>query len=333
MSPPRPGPLNLITDVPGLLVGQATDERVQTGVTVALLPGGWTAAVDVRGGGPGEREHAPLGLENLVGQAHAIVLTGGSVYGLAAADGVCAALASRGEGLRLNPEPPTIPIVPAAVLHDLANPGDKAWGMDPPYRRLGIEAVEAAASSFDLGAVGAGRGARAGLVQGGVGSASVDLGDGLIVGALVGANPLGSAYMPDGETFWAWPFEMDREFGGRRPSAASYAHDPVPELARLKRAGRLTPGVNTTIALVAVSAALTGPECKRVAMMAHDGMARAVRPAHTPFDGDTVFAVASGPALPSEERWRIVAQVGSAAADCLARAIARAVWTASHQPA
>ena len=324
----RPGPRNLITDVPGLRVGHATDAAGRTGVTVARLPGGWTAAVDIRGGGPGERETAPLALENLVGKAHAIVLTGGSVFGLAAADGVCAALSLEGEGLALNADPPTIPIVPAAVLHDLANGGDKAWGMEPPYRRLGVEALSAADERFLLGAVGAGRGAKAGLIPGGVGSASVVLGGGVVVGALAAANPLGSVHMPGGEVFWAWPFEMDGEFGGGIPSGEVAAHDPVPDLSRLRRAGRLTPGTNTTIALVAVSAELTGPECRRVAMMAHDGLARAVRPAHTPFDGDTIFAVAKGTVLPDEGRWERVAEYGSAAADCLARAIARAVYEA-----
>ncbi len=325
-----PGPLNLITDVAGLSVGHATDEGARTGVTVALLPGGWTAAVDIRGGGPGERETAPLGLENLVGRAHAVVLTGGSVFGLAAADGVCAALSARGEGLALGPT--AVPIVPAAVLYDLANGGDKAWGLDPPYRRLGIKAEAAAGERFALGAVGAGRGAQAGRRQGGVGSASVDLGEGVMVGALVAANPLGSALMPDDRTFWAWPFEMGGEFGGARPAADLVAHDPVPELSRLAPAG-LQAGTATTIALVATSAELTAPECKRVAMMAHDGLARAVRPAHTPFDGDTVFAAApasGGVPLPAESRWGRVARIGSAAADCLARAIARAVWEAGR---
>ena len=327
----RPGPLNLITDVPGLKVGHATDEPARTGVTMVLLPGGWTAAADVRGGGPGERDISVLGLENLVGRAHAIVLSGGSVYGLAAADGVTVALAAAGEGLRLNPADPVVPITPAAILYDLGNGGDKAWGLDPPYRRLGIEAVAAAADRFDLGAVGAGRGAMAGARPGGLGSASVVLGEGLTVGALAAVNPLGSVFMANGETPWAWPFEMDGEFGGRRPGSFAVDPDPMPDFSRLRR--RAQPGANTTLGVIAVSATLSGPECKRIAIMAHDGMARAIRPAHTPFDGDIVFVAASGDGALSDNRAVDVARIGSAAADCLARAIARGAWEAAGQSA
>ncbi|WP_174301644.1 P1 family peptidase [Caulobacter sp. S45] len=325
----RPGPLNLITDVPGLRVGHATDEAARTGVTVALLPGGWTAAADVRGGGPGERDVSALGLENLVGRAHAIVLSGGSVYGLAAADGVTVALAQAGEGLRLNPADPLVPITPAAILYDLGNGGDKAWGLEPPYRRLGMDAVGAAAERFALGAVGAGRGAMAGARPGGLGSASVVLGDGLVVGGLAAVNPLGSVFMADGETPWAWPFEMDGEFGGQRPEGFAIDPEPMPDLSRLGRRAR--PGANTTLGVIAVSAALSGAECKRIAIMAHDGMARAIRPAHTPFDGDIVFVAASGDGALAGSRAVEVARIGSAAADCLARAIARGAWEAARQ--
>ncbi len=327
----RPGPLNLITDVPGLTVGNAVDETVRTGVTVVLCDGHWSAGVDVRGGGPGVRESETLAPENLVGKAHAVVLAGGSVFGLGAADGVVAALSARGVGLRLKPGSPAIPIVPGAVLHDLGNGGDKAWGLEPPYRRLGLEATAAAAARFDLGSTGAGRGAMAGLVKGGLGSASLDLGGGLMVGALAAVNPVGSVHMPDGETFWAWPFEIDGEFGGRRPGADLVpAREPLPEQSRLKAERRLEPGANTTLCVVAVSADLTSAECKRVAMMAQDGLARAVRPAHTPFDGDVVFAVAGGGvALGQDERPLHVARLGSACADVLARAIARGVYSAT----
>jgi L-aminopeptidase/D-esterase-like protein len=324
---PSPGPLNLITDVPGLLVGHATDAKAASGVTTLLLPGPWTAGVDVRGGGPGVRETASLEPESLNSIAHAIVLAGGSVFGLGAADGVAASLSQRGVGLKLFPHSPHIPIVPSAVLHDLANEGDKQWGMTPPYRDLGIASVEAASHSFALGSIGAGRGAAAGRLKGGVGSASLDLGDGVMIGALVAANPVGSALMPDGKTYWAWPFEFGDEFGGHRPHGPADAHDPIPDLSRLLDIGRMKPGANTTIAVVAASVALTPAECKRLAIMAQDGLSRAVRPAHTPFDGDTVFAVADGVALPPKgaERSVQIARIGSAAADCLARAIARAV--------
>ena len=325
----RPGPRNLITDVPGLLVGNATDAAVASGVTLARFPGGWTAGVDVRGGGPGVRETETLSAENGYARLHALTLSGGSVFGLGAADGVTAALSAAGEGFPVRPGAPTAPIVAGAVLYDLANGGDKAWGLEPPYRRLGQDALAAAGEAFDLGAVGAGRGARAGLIQGGLGSASLDLGDGLMVGALAAVNPVGSVFMPDGETFWAWPFEIDGEFGGRVPTGPQSAVEPMPDDSRLAGQGRLTPGANTTLAVVAVNAALTPGECKRLAMMAQDGLSRAIRPAHTPFDGDVVFAVASGAIeLGQDERLRRLARLGSAAGDCLARAIARGVYLA-----
>lgn len=325
---PRPGPLNLITDVPGLRVGHATDEAVRSGVTALLVDGFWAASVDVRGGGPGTRETEALAPENLIGKVHAIVLAGGSVFGLGAADGVTAALSARGHGLHLKPGAPAIPLVPAAVLHDLANGGDKQWGLEPPYRHLGIAAVDAADTHFAQGLVGAGRGAMAGLIPGGIGSASVELDEGLVVGALVAANPIGSALMPDGKTFWAWPFELDGEFGGQRPAAdQAPVSEPVPDQSRLAVLGRTQAGANTTLAIVACNTDLSSAECKRVAMMAHDGMARAVRPAHTPFDGDTIFAIAGGQisAGSGNARQVQVGRIGSAAADCLARAIARAV--------
>ena len=325
----RPGPLNLITDVPGLLVGNATDEAARSGVTLARFPGGWTAGVDVRGGGPGVRETAALSPENGYPRLHALTLSGGSVFGLGAADGVAAALSRDGEGFLVRPETPLVPIVAGAVLYDLANGGDKAWGEEPPYRRLGREALAAADGRFALGAVGAGRGARAGLVQGGLGSASLDLGDGLIAGALVAVNPVGSVFMPDGETFWAWPFEIGQEFGGRFPTGPAGAIEPMPDDSRLAALGRLTPGANTTLALVAVNADLTPAECQRLAIMAQDGLSRAIRPAHTPFDGDVVFAAASGAvALGQEGRQHRLARLGAAAGDCLARAIARGVFEA-----
>jgi L-aminopeptidase/D-esterase-like protein len=324
-----PGPLNLITDIAGLKVGHATDENIRSGVTAVLCGSGWPAAVDVRGGGPGTRETDALSPENLVGRAHAIVLAGGSVFGLGAADGVAASLSSQGIGLRIRPNSLAIPIVPAAVLHDLANGGDKNWGLAPPYRDLGIRAVSAADAQFALGAVGAGRGAMAGLIKGGIGSASLALGHGLMVGALVALNSVGSALMPDGKTYWAWAFELDQEFGGSGPPAkAMDLSDPAPDDARLLAIGRLQPGANTTLGVVACNANLNNAECMRVAMMAQDGIARAIRPAHTPFDGDTVFAVASGELTLDNQLTRAahIGRIGSAAADCLSRAIARAVY-------
>lgn len=327
---PHPAPLNLITDLPGLTVGHAACARTRSGVTTLFCDRPWVAAVDVRGGGPGLRETEALAPENLVGAVDAIVFAGGSVFGLAAADGVVAVLSAAGRGLHLKQNAPAIPIVPGAVLHDLGNGGDKDWGLEPPYRRLGIDSVADARRDFALGAVGAGLGAGAGIFPGGIGSTSIDLGDGLIVAALVAANPIGSVYMPDGETFWAWPFEIDGEFGGHRPGALAPVSEPVPDLSILGALGRTQAGANTTLAVVASTADLSAAECKRVAMMAQDGMARAVRPAHTPFDGDVVFAITSGTHALGQGNQRHVdiGRIGSAAADCLARAIARGVYAA-----
>ena len=327
----RAGPLNLITDVAGLKVGHATDERAATGVTTLLGAHPLVAAVDVRGGAPGVRETDTLAPDALVGHAHAIVLAGGSVFGLAAADGVAVALSTQGVGLRLHAHTHAIPIVPAAVLHDLAGAGDKQW-TEPPYRQLGIDSLAAAGSHFALGAIGAGRGARAGLIAGGLGSASLELGEGLTVGALVAVNSIGSVLMPDGRTYWSWPFEIGGEFGGARPAPSVSAIDPAPPDSRLALIGGPLPGSSTVIGIVATSAPLTRPECRRLAMMAHDGIARAVRPAHTPFDGDVIFAVATGlgTALAEPGRATALARIGSAAADCMARAIARGVYEANR---
>ncbi len=324
-----PGALNLITDVKGLTVGNATDETAKTGVTVLRCARAFVSAVDVRGGAPGVRETDTLAPETLVGRTDAIVLTGGSVFGLAAADGVASALSQQNIGLRIGVKGPAIPIVPAAVLHDLANDGDKNWGDTPPYRALGVEAAQNASGNFNLGSLGAGRGAMAGALKGGLGSASLILEDGVAVGALVAANPVGSVVMADGKTFYAWPWECDGEFGDQSPPEKKDGADPFPAHSRL--GNRTQAGANTTIAIVATSADLTNVEAKRVAMMAHDGIARAVRPAHSPFDGDIVFAIATAAdAAPTDPLMRAgaIARIGAAAGDCLARAIARAVFEA-----
>lgn len=321
----RPGSRNLITDVAGVRVGQAIDERVATGVTVVLCDAPAVCAVDVRGGGPGTRETDLLAPENMVEAVDAIALSGGSVHGLAAADGVTAWLAEQGRGYRLAGATVTAPIVPAAILFDLMNGGDKAWGREPPYRRLGIEAAEAAGEDFPCGAHGAGLGAMAGAMQGGVGSASVTTGDGLTVGALVAVNSFGAVVGADGR-FFAGPAEIDGEFGGLGPSRAPIEPDhwPFAKLDPLPRA-------NTTLAVVATDVALTPAECKRVAIMAQDGLARAIRPVHAPFDGDVVFALSTGRIAPSEPRTLCLARLGALAADTLARAIARGVFAASRR--
>jgi L-aminopeptidase/D-esterase-like protein len=329
MTQPGAGPLNLITDVPGVRVGQAHDESVRTGVTVILPQNRAVCACDVRGGAPGTRETDALAPENLVDEADAIVLAGGSVYGLAAADGVTSVLGASGRGylLRAAPGVPPSPIVPAAILYDLANGGNKAWGEAPPYRGLGAAAARAADVSFELGTAGAGYGAMSGRLKGGLGSASAVGEDGFCVGALAAVNSFGSPVAPGGRTFWAAPYEIEAEFGGLGAAGLSASPDDW-GLAKGPPTGR----ENTTIACVATDAALTPPEVKRMAIMAQDGLARALRPAHSPFDGDVVFAFATGVRALPERRWVSVARLGALAADCLARAVARGVYEASPWP-
>lgn len=322
------GPRNLITDVPGLSVGQAQDAAARTGVTVILPDDRAVAACDVRGGGPGTRETDALAPENLVEAIDAIVLSGGSVYGLAAADGVVAWLGARGRGYGglARPGVPPSPVVPGAILYDLANGGDRAWGEDPPYRRLGREAIEAAGLDFRLGTAGAGHGAMAGLLKGGTGSASIIAGDGMAVGAVVCVNSFGSVTAGDGRTFWAAPFEIDAEFGGLGTQGLSARPDAW-GLAKVDPQARM----NTTIACVATDVVLTPAQAKRVAVMAQDGLARAIRPVHAPFDGDVVFALSTG-RRPLEGGDFTIARIGALAADCLARAVARAVYEATPWP-
>jgi len=326
VSTAQPGPRNLITDVAGLKVGQAEDARVATGVTVILPDRPAVCAVDVRGGGPGTRETDLLAAETLVEGVDAITLSGGSVYGLGAGDGVVAWLAQQGRGFTFNSVDVTAPIVPGAILFDLANDGDKAWGLDPPYRRLGIEAAKAAGLDVILGARGAGFGARAGAFQGGVGSASVITADGITVGAIAAVNSLGSVVGRDGR-FFAAGAELGGEFGGLGSSLAAIQ----PDLWPYSKADP-QPRTNTTIACVATDVVLTKGEAKRVAVMAQDGLARAIRPVHAPFDGDVVFALSTG-RVPSAEPGNLtVMRIGALAADALARAVARAVYTAVARP-
>jgi len=320
----HPGKHNLITDVAGLGVGHAHDARVRSGVSVLIGDAPMIAAVDIRGGAPGTRETYALDPSGLAGMADAIVLSGGSVHGLDAASGVTAWLAAKGRGYKLRPEAPPAPIVPAAILFDLVNGGDKNWGAEPPYRALAISAANAAGETFALGNAGAGYGALAGIYKGGLGSASAVAG-GLTMGALVAANPVGSPVIPGSDVFWSFPFEQGSEFGGRRPGGA-FGSVPLELPPDMKGAAR--PRENTMIAVVATDADVTRNELKRIAIMAHDGMARAVRPSHTQFDGDTVFAVSTARRALGTERERAVLYLGSLAADCLARAIARGVYEA-----
>lgn len=320
-----PGPRNLITDVPGVRVGQAHDERARTGVTVILPDQRAVAACDVRGGGPGTRETDALAAENLVDAIDAVVLSGGSVYGLAAADGVVGWLGAQGRGYGLVSAAgvPKSPVVPAAILYDLANGGEKGWGESPPYRQLGRDAAAIANRDFELGTAGAGYGAMAGRLKGGTGSASVVAADGVTVGALVCANPFGSVVAPGGRAFWAAPYELQGEFGGLGASGLQAGPDEW-GLAKADPKARM----NTTIACVATDVVLTPAQAKRVAIMAQDGLARAIRPVHAPFDGDVVFALSTAQRPMGEAPDFTVARIGALAADVLARAVARGVYEA-----
>jgi L-aminopeptidase/D-esterase-like protein len=310
---------SLLTDVPGVLVGNADDERLRSGVSVVLFEQPATAAVDVRGGAPGTRETDLLALENTVESVDAIVLSGGSAFGLDAASGAMALLRERGRGFAVGPA--RVPIVPAAILFDLNNGGDKDWGRFPPYRELGYRAAQAASRAFALGSAGAGFGAQTSTLRGGLGSASaLDGESGRFVGALVAVNAFGSATVGEGPHFWAAPFEVGAEFGGLGlPSPL------MPEVLRptLKR-GLLE---HTTIAVVAADAKLTKPQAKRLAVMAQDGLARALHPAHTPLDGDIVFAAGTGH-HPLTNPPMDLARLGTLAGLVIVRAIARAVYLA-----
>lgn len=310
------GPRNTITDVAGITVGNAEDQAAGSGVTVIIPQEAVVAAVDTRGGAPGTRETDLLNGSTLVDRIDGLVLSGGSAFGLAAADGLMAWLAGQGRGFPVAKT--RIPIVPAAILFDRYEGGPL-----PDYRALARQAAELAGVDFALGNAGAGLGATAGPLKGGLGSASVVEKEGFTVGALAAANPVGSVLMPGGGVFWAWPFERDKEFGGHPPPSGAL----VPEEDFALPGAAQT---NTTLVAVATDAELTTGQAQRIAIMAHDGIARAIRPVHTPFDGDTVFVLATGE-RPLQNPAGDVARLGMWAADCVARAIARGVYAAASR--
>ncbi|MBZ9904707.1 P1 family peptidase [Mesorhizobium sp. BR115XR7A] len=324
----RTGPRNLITDVMGLRVGNASDARLKSGVTTVLCDESAVAGVQILGGAPGTRETDLLEPHNLVETIHAVVLSGGSAFGLDAASGVQAALRERGIGFEVGGF--RVPIVPAAILFDLRNGGDKDWGRYSPYRDLGYESVQAAAVDFQFGTAGAGTGALTSGLKGGLGSASTLLDNGITIGALAAVNPTGSVTVGRTRHFWAAPFEIGDEFGGLGyPS-------PMPEDAkrillkyRDKDHGRqMDSGGNTTIAVIATDAVLTKAAAKRLAISAHDGFVRAIWPTHTPADGDLVFALATGKSgveLTADAAIDLYAAAGAT----MARAISRGVFAAA----
>ena len=312
------GPRNLITDVEGLRVGNAQDDTLKSGCTVLVGDEPFTAAVHVMGGAPGTRETDLLAPDRLVQQVDALVLSGGSGFGLDSSSGVADGLRRMDRGFVIGAV--KVPIVPGAILFDLLNGGDKSW-TDNPYKPLGEAALKDASTSFPLGTVGAGTGATTRELKGGLGSASVVLDNGITVGALVAVNAIGSVIQQEQKHFWAAPFEVDGEFGGKGPATN------VDPFQNLKPYENLTSGTNTTIAIIATDADLTQAEATRVAIAAHDGMARAIVPRHTPYDGDLVFVAATGK-RPLTDKNDIM-QLGHAAANCLTRAIARGVYEAT----
>lgn len=323
----KPGERNLITDVDGIKVGNAQNNSVKTGVTVILATEPSVATVLVAGGGPGTRETDLLKSGMMVDKVDAVVLSGGSAYGLASADGVVSALGAlgRGFGLSKNSEVPKTPIVPAAILYDLANGGDKNWGNLPPYFALGQEAVNNVSTGFELGATGAAIGAKAGNKIGGLGSASTVSSDGITVGAVAAVNSFGSVYMPNTDCFWASPYELNEEFGGKHPPNNYNVDSEDWGSAKTNPSTR----ENTTIACVATDVILTRNQTERIAQMAIAGFARAIRPVFAPFDGDALFVISTGKIpLPAPEDYAIT-RIGEIAASTLCRSIAKGVWKAN----
>ncbi|HUN42280.1 MAG TPA: P1 family peptidase [Acetobacteraceae bacterium] len=313
-------PNNLLTDIPGIAVGNVEDLALGSGVTAIIFDNPAVAAVSVLGGAPGGRDTHMLAPENTVQAVDAIVLSGGSALGLDAAGGVQAWLREQGRGFEVRGV--RIPLVPQAIIFDLANGGNKDWGRFSPYRDMGYAAAAAArADTFALGTVGAGAGATTATVKGGLGSASAVTRSGHTVAAIVAVNAVGAPTIGNGPWFWAAPFEQGKEFGGL---GWPQTIDTAPRL-------KGTPGTSTTIGLVATDATLTKPQALRLAIMAHDGLARAVLPAHAPMDGDTIFAAATG-ARPLDDVPRELTELGHAATVAMARAIARGVFEARSLP-
>ncbi len=312
---------NSITDIAGVSVGNAHDAKLASGVTAVLFDAAAVASVAVHGGAPGLRDATLLEPGMTVERVDALVLSGGSVYGLDSMGGVLAFLHEKGRGFPIGPI--KVPIAPGAVMFDLLNGGDKDFGSEPVYWRLGYQAAAVAAPDFALGNAGAGFGATTVNLKGGLGSASAVTSNGFRVGALVAVNAVGSATVGDGPHFWAAPYERHGEFGGLGwPSVWPEGQD-----FRIK-------GVdpqNTTIAVVATDGALSKADMKRIAIMAHDGMGHALRPSHAAMDGDTIFAAATG-ASSAPPTLADKAEIGMTAADCLARAIGRAIYEAEPLP-
>ena len=316
---------NLFTDIAGVRVGHADDAVLASGVTAVIFDQPVVAAMDVRGGGPGTREGALLDLANTVEKIDAIALAGGSAFGLEAGGGVQAWLAEQGRGLAVRDA--LVPIVPGAICFDLLNGGDKKWGRFAPYRDLGYAAAVAAGTGFALGSAGAGLGANTANLKGGVGSASAEMSDGVKVAALAVVNAFGTVTVGDGPWFWAAPFEIGGEYGGRGLPDAFTAQ--MLEM-RIKGGSVATSVESTTLAVVVTDADLTKPQARRLAMIAQTGFARAIYPVHAPMDGDVLFAAATGE-IPVDPLVGLT-ELGMVAANVVSRAIARGVFAATALP-
>ncbi len=318
-----PGPRNAITDIAGLRVGNAADHALKSGVTTLVCDVEVTASVHVMGGAPGTRDTDLLAPDKTVSSVDAIVLAGGSAFGLDACGGVQSVLREAGRGFQIGPH--RVPIVPGAILFDLINGGNKEWGATSPYGELGRAAAQNASAEFELGTAGAGYGALTGGpgggLKGGLGTASATLPDGTTIAALVAVNALGSPVSDAIGHFWASAFEKDKEFGGLGPS-------PAPSDALWIKFRQAIEGANTTIGIVATDAVLTKAQANRLAVAAHDGFARALWPAHTPLDGDAIFAVATGGSGVTPDLDGQI-DLSAAAGAVMARAIARGVHAAT----
>lgn len=315
----RPGPLNLITDVEGIKVGNTHNSDIRTGVTVILPDNPVTAAVDIRGGGPGTRETALLDPQYTVERIHALVLSGGSAFGLDAATGAQSYLKEQGTGFNVGGA--IIPIVPQAILFDMLNGGNKDWGRRPPFQDMAYEACKSAGTEFNLGTIGAGYGTTTVYHKGGLGSASLITEDGIQIGAIAAVNAAGSVTVGQSKHFWAAPFELEKEFGGHGSPEHTTEKDTYPHT-------KGAPGQNTTIAAIAINANLTQSQLMRLSIMAQTGLTHAIYPAHTPLDGDIVFAIATGK-KDLKNSSNDLAKIGTYAANTLARAIARGVYEAT----
>ncbi|HVX77714.1 MAG TPA: P1 family peptidase [Bradyrhizobium sp.] len=316
---------NLLTDIAGVRVGHADNAELGSGVTAVVFDSPVVASMDARGGGPGTREGSLLDPVATVEQINGIALSGGSAFGLEAGGGVQAWLAEQGRGFQIREA--VIPLVPGAICFDLLNGGNKAWGRFPPYRDLGYAAAAAAATDFALGSVGAGLGATVADLKGGLGSAAAATPGGVKVAALAVVNAVGSVTVGGGPWFWAAPFEVNGEYGGRGLPASFTAEMLAP---RLKGGPMASAVENTTLAVVVTDAVLTKPQAKRLATMAQTGLARAIYPVHAPLDGDVVFAAATGEK--QIDPLFGLTELGMLAANVTARAIARGVYAATALP-